>query len=115
MTTANLLVEVLPRPLKGIVKVRTDSTLVDVWVIETTQKALVIEWRTRSAGFGFLRFWQCDDGQVTCENEGMNKAFVRNVLLKACETRLPEQWPDLLRRHGGVDCLVEAARPRRPW
>lgn len=115
MTTANLLVEVPLRPLKGIVKVRADQTLVDSWVNESTCKALVVEWKTRSAGYGLLRFSECDDGHVSCENEGRNKVFVRNSLLKALEGWSHVRGPELLRKHGGVDGLIAAAKPRQPW
>lgn len=111
MTTANLAVGVQLRPLKGIVKVRRDLTLVGTWLLESNQEGLTIEWRTRSAGFGFLRFWCCDDGQVICDNEDMDEAFVGNVLRKALENSSPEQWPALVRNYGGIDGLLKAAKP----
>lgn len=111
---ANLLADNHLRPLKGIAKVRPDSTLVDVWVVEATARALVLEWRTRSAGQGFLRFAQ-RDGQVFCDNQDRSKAFAQGVLLKAIGCSVVEFWPELLRAHGGVDGLLEAATPRNPW
>jgi hypothetical protein len=108
---ANLLAEVPQRPLKAIVKVRLDSTLVRVWIVEATATALVIEWRTRSAGLGSLRF-ERRDGQVACDSEGRSRSFVRDVLLKTIEGSSSEQWPSLVRLYGGVTGLVEAVTPR---
>jgi hypothetical protein len=112
--SANLLADSHLRPLKGITKVRPDPTLVDVWVVEATAKALVLEWRTRSAGQGFLRFAR-RDRQIFCDNQNRSKDFARGVLLKALGCSRAAYWPDLLRAHGGVDGLLDAATPLNPW
>lgn len=111
---ANLLADGPLWPLKGITKVRPDSTLVEVWVMESSAATLVLEWRTRSAGQGFLRF-ERRGGQISCCNQSRSKGFVRDVLLKALGNATAEQWPDLVQAHGGAESLIEAATPRTPW
>jgi hypothetical protein len=109
--TANLSVVRSP-PLKGIAKVRLDFMIVDVQTVRTNSRVLWLEWETRSAGFGTLRFAETADG-ATCDNEGMDRAFVANVLQKAIEGVPRADWPDLLR--GGVDALIERTSPQQPW
>lgn len=96
----------LARPLKGIAKVRPNWTLEGAWVEESTPRRLVIEWRTRSAGLGFLRF-EVRGETVACEGAVPEPGFIRRVLL-ALEFGVPAEWPHLVRAHGGVDGLLAA-------
>jgi hypothetical protein len=113
--TANVMVRTAAAPLlKGIAKVRLDSTLVGLAIVETTASKLVIDWRTRSAGLGTLRF-VARDGKVSCDSERRSEDFVRNVLQKMVDVLPLNQWPALLRAHDGVEGLLRAATPQTPW
>ena len=41
-----------------------------------------LRWQTRNAGFGEVRFYVASDGKIHCENECMDREFVKSVLVK---------------------------------
>jgi len=59
-----------------------DFTIVDVCITEDYKEGQIdIDWITVSAGFGHLSF--CNkDGKIVCNNEGMSRDFVKQVLIK---------------------------------
>jgi len=42
--------------------------------------SLDIKWSRSGLGFGEFYFWAGDDGVIHCSNEGMSKAFLKEVL-----------------------------------
>lgn len=39
-----------------------------------------ISWRTKAAGFGHTTIWIEDDGRLMCDDEGMGREFIVDVL-----------------------------------
>lgn len=87
--------DVDPKVLKGLTETLetqeppdftvTHSAIRTAWSREYT-KGFVIQWGTKSAGFGELTFYQLEDGRLQFQNEGMSADFCKRVLTHLLES-----------------------------
>jgi hypothetical protein len=49
---------------------------------QVNQGGFDISWRTKSAGFGHMIVYIDNDGKIKCQDEGMGKTFLKDVLNK---------------------------------
>lgn len=49
---------------------------------QANQGGFDISWRTKAAGFGHMVVYVDNDGSIRCQDEGMGKNFLRDVLNK---------------------------------
>lgn len=57
-----------------------DFTVTRATIEHSSERAIVIAWGTKSAGFGELTLYKCDDGTWCCDSECMSPRFVCDVL-----------------------------------
>jgi hypothetical protein len=58
---------------------------------------VVIKWSKKGVGFGELCFWQ-DGDKIYCDNEGMSKEFICEILLKILSKTILTMPPKPIRK-----------------
>jgi hypothetical protein len=58
----------------------TEAVLEPFGPNEHNKGGFIVRWGTKSAGFGEMSVWVKKDGTLRCDNEGMSRKFLKEVL-----------------------------------